>query len=433
MSSVPWWQGLAMGPHAQGQHTLSRQHHDGRGSEPQRTIDALVTECSSRPGKVRVPGYRARRCRVVCEPIGVMEQQIYSGLRERTFVQMRCPGNADLRARPASRPHSSTSGHLILICSLAVPLFAATLGALKNSGANPMQDGHQPDDGATGASSRQSYRRFRGRVLQSLEKDNRATWPVYRREVDDEIERRHPLHELRQHVVAMRERLYWRHGDDRGLRKEPTVEVRRALGIPDDVRLSYPLSARLLQSTAGAFIPPHLMLRIARRHLARVGSYHGRRLLFSAVLRRFFLAGRNLSLTEGLDFALRHLEGKVTHEQLKALEYKNVHWLRALHKLGRRSASELLKFFRGRHDSKDGYLKLARGHFGFKPPRRDQDRQLDRPVEVAATFHGYSMGSGTVSSLYVIWHRAEAAVGVAAVHPEHQFRCRSPRSSIAAL
>lgn len=207
-----------------------------------------------------------------------------------------------------------------------------------------------------GASSRESYRSFRGRVLQRVEKDDRPAYSTYRRDDDDETERRHPLHELRRRVVALREHLYWRHGDDHGLGEEPGAEVRRALGIPHDVRLSYPLSTRLLQGAAGFVVPAHLMLKIARRQLQRVRSYHGRRLLFSAVLRRFFLTGRDLSLTDALDFALRHLEGWVTHEQLRALQDKNAHWLRALYKLGRRTAPGLLEFFRQRRDPDDGPL-----------------------------------------------------------------------------
>jgi hypothetical protein len=218
-----------------------------------------------------------------------------------------------------------------------------------------MQDGgQQPDDAVSGASSRASYRSFRRHVLQSVEKAEHSAWPSY--PSDDETERRHPLHELRHRVIAMREHLYWHHGDDRGLSEEPSTEARRALGIPDQVRLSYPLSTRLLQGTVGVFGPPYLMVRIARRQLRRVRSYHGRRLLFSAVLRRFFLSGPKLFFTDTLDFALRHLEGKVTHEQLQELAHKDVHWVRALYKLGCRTAPGLLEFFRRQRDRSDGPL-----------------------------------------------------------------------------
>jgi len=154
----------------------------------------------------------------------------------------------------------------------------------------------------------------------------------------------------------MRERLYWHHGSDRGLDKEPSAEARRALGIPDEVRLSYPLSLRLLQHTAGAFVPAHLMVPVARRQLQRVRSYNGRRLLFSAVLRRFFHSGPDLSLTDTLDFALRHLQGKVTHEQLHEVQYQDLHWVRAFYKLGVRTAPALLECFEERPNSDDGPL-----------------------------------------------------------------------------
>ncbi|KQW02920.1 hypothetical protein [Rhizobacter sp. Root1221] len=204
-------------------------------------------------------------------------------------------------------------------------------------------------------SGKERYRAFRRRLLESVAQEPQPAWLAWRQD-DEETDQCHPLQGLRRRVVAMREQLYWRHGNDRGLSEEPSADVRRALGIPSGLRLSYPLSRRLLQSTAGAFAPPHLMMRIARRELQNVRTYHGRRLLFSAVLHRFFVSGESLRLTDALDFALLRLEGKVTHGQLREIEPRSVHWVRAFYKLGVRTAPALLECFRQRRDSDDGPL-----------------------------------------------------------------------------
>ncbi len=184
----------------------------------------------------------------------------------------------------------------------------------------------------TAQSRRESYRALRRQMLAQVDNAVKRKAPTY---YDDEPGPAHPLQDLRRRVLAMRELLSTSHGDeDRGLIEPPSDEVRRALGIPSDVRLSFPLSKRLLQNTAGAFMPTHLMVTNARRQLRQVGTFHGRRLLYAAVLRRYFPSGRALYFTESLDFALRHLEGKVTHEQLETLQWRNVHWLRAFYKVG---------------------------------------------------------------------------------------------------
>ncbi|WP_205833111.1 hypothetical protein [Azohydromonas caseinilytica] len=162
---------------------------------------------------------------------------------------------------------------------------------------------------------------------------------------------------FRHRIEALREHLYYHYYDSwHGLVEDPDALARRALAIPGDLRLSYPLAVRIFHAVLGIFTPARVALWIAKHQLRGVRSYRGRQLVFAALVRRWFTSGRQLEYTPALDFIFRHAQGPASHELLQSLEHKDLCWLRACYKVGERSMAQLASRLKGPLEGNDGPL-----------------------------------------------------------------------------
>ena len=205
----------------------------------------------------------------------------------------------------------------------------------------------------TGAEGEDRYRTYRAALMSEVDRSSgRNTWG---QDADNEV-KEHPFRHLRHQVEAAREQLYYRYCDSwRGLSEEPGPLARRALAIPPDQRLAYPLVVRVLFALLGPFTPARIAIWIARRQLRHVRSYQGRQLVFAAVVSRWFTLRRE-HYCPSIDFIVRNAEGPVSHDCLQRLVHKNPSWLRAYYKVGERSMQRLARRLARPLESDDGPL-----------------------------------------------------------------------------
>lgn len=195
------------------------------------------------------------------------------------------------------------------------------------------------------ANARKTYREFRERIIDSLKP----------RQVQDSysLEEPHPLQRLRLKVTAFREHLAC--NGEQMLAQDPEVEplLRKALAIPDEIRLLPTKSEKLTQNLM-FFLPFWLMARRAQALLQSIGTHEGRKLLFGLQVNRT-LPGQYY-FNPSLDFALLRLEAPRTFEALRDMVHVDFDLMQACYRLGVHRMDEMDRVAKTQYGGAKGAL-----------------------------------------------------------------------------